>query len=261
MEERRGKLRKANKAIQSPEQGTDQGERIEDTISSLLSVVRDPESKDHEKLTALRLLAQAYEKTGALDRQEEMFLQYLSLLEAVDGKEEACQAAIATASRLARGGEYLRAIDYARLAYTKKSSARTSSLALHHIGKYFESLNDYNRALETHRYVAATYPETDGGRRSALRVPFVLVNMHKTDQAISAYERLLDSVSTDAEKAFCLLRAGMLQEMHGQHDDRGIVAAIKTYNSLVDRFPSTSYAKDATQRLRELQSLPMADPP
>jgi TolA-binding protein len=130
--------------------------------------------------------------------------------------------------------------------YPSSSAAAQANLYLGHI---YYSLGDYSVALEHYRSAAAGFsPESPFVEVALFDIAYTLEAQKKYAQARDAYGRIL-ALERGVLKDRAILGIGRSYEQEGN-----LAQAIKTFSSVLRRFPNSPWAEELRQRIDLLRS-------
>ncbi len=123
--------------------------------------------------------------------------------------------------------------------------------ALFILGTIHYSKKEWDKSTENFMKLADTFPKSYLTPISLLNAAAAFEESGNTDKAIENYQRVVDNykdISPDAARA--LFAIGRLYEEKTEKD-----AAVKTYNTLIDTFPSSNWTNLARSRIIYLETI------
>ena len=123
--------------------------------------------------------------------------------------------------------------------------------ALFILGNIYYTKENWEKAAENFMKLSELFPKSYLAPVSLLNAAAAFEELENYDKAIEDYQKVVDKyqdISPDADRA--LFAIGRLYEAKSDKD-----AAVKTYNSLIDTFPSSNWTNLARSRIIYLETL------
>ena len=195
------------------------------------------------------LLVETYEQMGERDRALAAYGRYLDIVEAREGPSSTiARQVLSKAEDLFGLADYHGAIGYCDLILTRYPESREAAEADYMIGQYFERIDRLDLAGDHYREVAERRPGTRVARRATERLPEVLFNQGRADDAYTAARDHAEAFrDVEIEQVHLYLRLGMMKAARGDY-----AGALQAFQTLLRDHPQSPYTPAAEQMIARI---------